>query len=105
MSIVLENTDINEIPVPEYCSLYKAVCWIAFGEKPMVSAYSSLIYNDYRIHRYENLLTGDVEILNDIKYVVEYTLEGVVYHNARFKAEVEKDLVEASHALHIKIFQ
>ena len=38
--------NLSKFPTPEYCSLFDAVCYIAFGERPLEEKYSKLCYPD-----------------------------------------------------------
>jgi hypothetical protein len=48
--------DVNSLEMPEYCSLYRAVRWVAFKEPPIEECYSSILYLDrwsIESHRHE----------------------------------------------------
>jgi hypothetical protein len=41
------SESIEEIPIVSRCSLYRAICWIAFNEKPIEEALAKVVYQKH----------------------------------------------------------
>lgn len=55
--------DLDNFPAQEYCTLYEAVRWVAFAEKPLGENMGSLLYKNFDL--WNGVVSDDIEMLDE----------------------------------------